>query len=323
MTAKYAHISCYKRSESLGGVAKFGMHLERAIPELVHFSWSDSPRYDDVRGVSEDWKKAQELNGYLLSEGLVGPETTAIVDGFWGMGLAGKVKRLVSVVHGTYFGHALATEINPVWDAESILALAQKQVEFWNQEGVETVAVGSQVAREFKMQVGRWPDMVIPHGVDTEVFKPDPGRVIPNRVIHVAGAGQTHKGADLIPLVQELLGDEIELVYLGVHTGEEADEAAAWQTAAVAFFPSRYEGNPYAWLEAMSCGVPIVAYMTGLGRDLPLYCGKIVDDYHPQAFARAIENVLAYREKYRGPRRWIEKNATRAQFEQKWREFLC
>lgn len=119
---------------------------------------------------------------------------------------------------------------------------------------------------------------VIHNGVDLQQFKPLPKRQShrPFRLLYV-GSWMARKGVDLLAPIMRELGAGFELRYTGgaapdrhksqmpanMHDigrlkGEEA-VARAMQDADALLFPSRSEGLPLSVLEAMSCGLPVIA----------------------------------------------------------------
>lgn len=122
------------------------------------------------------------------------------------------------------------------------------------------------------------PIEVIYNGIDTEVFRPgnrvrQPGE--PFRLLYV-GSWMARKGVDLLAPIMRELGKGFELQYTG---GVAADQdrpsmpentrdlgrlsghqvIAAMQNADAFLFPSRSEGLPLVAIEAMACGLPVIA----------------------------------------------------------------
>ncbi len=163
---------------------------------------------------------------------------------------------------------------------------------------------------------------VVPNGVDPQVFRPVPGaRKRPGRLITTASADVPLKG--LVPLLEAVARlrhqrPEVELVVVGktrkngeaaatmarlglnravrfVSGVEEAELVQLYAEAELAVVPSLYEGFSLPAVEAMACGVPVVATTAGalpevLGRDGE--AGFLVPPGDPEALATAIDRAL-------------------------------
>lgn len=140
------------------------------------------------------------------------------------------------------------------------------------------VAVSRFVADMARQTLCDVPMQVIYNGIDTEMFRPgnrvrQPGE--PFRLLYV-GSWMARKGVDLLAPIMRELGGEFELQYTG---GVAADQdrssmpanmldlgrlsghqvIAAMQNADAFLFPSRSEGLPLVAIEAMACGLPVIA----------------------------------------------------------------
>lgn len=177
------------------------------------------------------------------------------------------------------------------------------------------VAVSRFVAEIAKRTLVDVPMKVIYNGIDTDTFKPGcsqraPGE--PFRLLYV-GSWIRRKGVDLLAPIMRELGDRFELRYTGGSVaqhdkpemprnmtdigrlGGEDAVVAAMQDADALLFPSRSEGLPLVVVEALACGLPIIA---ARGSSLP----EVVDDGitgllcprdNVEAFAGAVQSMAS------------------------------
>lgn len=138
-------------------------------------------------------------------------------------------------------------------------------------------AVSHSTARAVKAVFGSTSMTVIYNGVDTTFFTPSE-RNQPNspfRLLYV-GNWMPHKGVDLFSPILARLGPDYELYYTadrrGRHTRyslppnahclgrlDAASLRRAYQQADALLFPSRSEGFALTVVEAMACGLPVIA----------------------------------------------------------------
>jgi len=148
-------------------------------------------------------------------------------------------------------------------------------------------AARDEIAREMRVPAGRVA--VVPNGVDAELFRPLPGRRrTPGLIVATASADVPLKGLDPLlrafailrsrrpaelvvvgrprpggptPRLLEQLGLNGSVRFVG---GVPDDELVAlYAGAEVAVVPSLYEGFSLPAVEAMACGVPLVATTAG------------------------------------------------------------
>lgn len=139
-------------------------------------------------------------------------------------------------------------------------------------------AVSRFVADMARQSLCNVPMQVIYNGIDTEIYRPDNRkrrRDGPFRLLYVGGWKRL-KGVDLLTPIMRELGRDFELHYTGGSTairyrqdmpanmrdlgrlsGHEV--VAAMQSADAFLFPSRSEGLPLVVIEAMACGLPVIA----------------------------------------------------------------
>ncbi|HKZ11187.1 MAG TPA: glycosyltransferase family 4 protein [Rhodanobacteraceae bacterium] len=143
----------------------------------------------------------------------------------------------------------------------------------------KSVAVSEFVAETARCALLDVPMQVIYNGVDSDKFRPgNRQRELgePFRLLFV-GSWKKLKGVDLLAPIMRELGDDFELRYTG---GPSADSdkvdlpanmrdigrlhgegfvISAMQNADALLFPSRSEGHPLVVIEAMACGLPVIA----------------------------------------------------------------
>jgi glycosyltransferase involved in cell wall biosynthesis len=139
-------------------------------------------------------------------------------------------------------------------------------------------AVSSYTANQVRAVFDRQVVTVIPNGIDTVVFQPGPDRPPhqPFRLLFI-GNWSRRKGTDLLAPIMRTLGSDFELWvtsglrdwrdktplppnirFLGRVPTTEA-LVRVYQDADALLFPSRLEGFGLAILEAMACGLPVLA----------------------------------------------------------------
>lgn len=159
---------------------------------------------------------------------------------------------------------------------------------------------------------------VIPYGVDSSKFKPDPHRChnpAKLRLLFVGRINQRKGIRDLVDAIQLVGSDRVELTICG-HVVDDlaifrpfADRIrilpsvsdkmliAAYQAADLFVFPSLAEGFGQVLLEALASGVPILSTKRTAAPDLiePGRQGFIVEPGRPEELADRIEWALASR----------------------------
>lgn len=318
MGANYVHVSLFKTMDAaglhLGGVEQFGMYLQRAVPEMKLFSWPDYPEFRE-NGHLQDYEKAEMLNTWLLKSGLVDENTVVVSDGYWANGLQGKVARLISVVHGSYWGRYMIHQVFK-WDEVIGMDHVNAQFDIWEDDRVEVVCVSQASARELGVY-GAGCDCeitVIEHGIDLGVFCPLHGA---SHGLWMHGATSGRKGYDVIVRLVAMGKHYIEP--MNEHSGVPENKVARLDEAMCLLAPTRHEGNSYLLLEALACGVPLITYHTGMAEEMDKRVGIVTDNLDPYNFARLMDE---FDPSLYDPRDWAEENASLERFIAPWRAYL-
>jgi glycosyltransferase involved in cell wall biosynthesis len=201
-----------------------------------------------------------------------------ISNGYLGAGYGARVPR-IHVYHGTFAGavRAVGATVSRRERVRNLVGYAG--AEALAARGTRAVVCVSRAAAEEARRFYRVRDAtVIANGIDTEVFAPIE-RARARGELDLAQAGRyalfvgrvnEGKGAGLLLAACERAG--FELLVAGGDAGAEAinlgilaprELAVAYNAADCVLFPSRYEACSYVVLEALACGVPLIATRVG------------------------------------------------------------
>lgn len=297
---KIAIISFTSRQEGcLNGVEKFNWHLQKAIGGTIHTATAN--------GVTHP----RALNSILIGNKSIDKDTICVVDGDWGLGIPNDIP-VISVVHGSWKEFCIRNGLdNP--------NVGKTQDEMWHRPNTKLIAVSESAAKYACLHHNVKIDRVILNAVNPLEYKPGE-RHQPPIVIHAAR--DFNKNGGRLANIADLVSAFCTLEYLDAKEGEEPEK---FSRGSVFLQCSNYEGNSYAALEAMSCGLPVVASRAGLFEDFVADgypCGISVPwNSSPAVYADAImevfEDIVAW-----DPRGWVMKNCPIEKFNAEWQEVI-
>lgn len=273
-----------------GGVEKFGYYLRQAIGcEIVTPEDNISPNAGD----------------------------TIIADGYYAGGWNTDKFNVISIVHGSWAEFAIRNNKKPDFVGE-----VSRQNAVWTNPKIKKVAVSQSAAKYLKIHHKVDADKIILNSVNTDLFKPverHMENVLPV-IIYVANC-YNKDGQGRLGNIAEILKHKFEFRYLNASIGEEQDKFAQGD---LFIQTSLYEGNSFAGIEAMSCGLPVIASQAGLFEDTefdPIVGATVAWNASPEEFATAIEHVWWNHSLYK-PRDWVLANADFEIFKKQWQDFI-
>jgi len=308
---RIAHIALAKRSEGHpGGVPLFGHYLARCLG-AQEFSWQDAPPHVQA-GTGGQENAAMRLGNFLSGTGVLDGYDAIVVDGFWGRGIPLSARRpMFSVAHNTWrsIGRALSSP--------GAMLLGETQAQEYTR--VPTVAVSDQTARDLRDLYGVTAAATIRNAVDLREFCPAAHPPNPEPLV-LYPSDHYPKGGDIVQALRRQMPD-VRFDLMGGGIGEEA---TALQRGDVFLSPSRTEGCSYARLQALACGLPVVASETGIFADGPapdgVRVGTTVGEIASlDAWESALRETIAERESLgRAARAWAETNASLEVWADQW-----
>lgn len=262
-----------------GGVPRWNRDIRAAFSdrEVIHYSWWSFVNETGVDHASmPEWERARILGLWLMSTGRVKRDDVILVDGFWGIGFAGTDLDVISVSHGNW-SHTTDDDVKNGVKPEFPMHHAV-QVEYRRKHlfsGKKIVAVSKFIAHQCKTQ---WSfDMdVINNGIDLTLFRPAVSKLPRKRPLVIHGTTTANKGMDHVEALRSLDADVWLLDEASQKLNLQKYDALA--QADVFVHPSAHEGNSYMLLEALACGIPIVAYDVGLLYELQDIQNKELND---------------------------------------------
>jgi glycosyltransferase involved in cell wall biosynthesis len=308
---RYAIITHVRREDGYaGGVPKWAHYLKRALEEagheVRHFTWADYPEAGQLAG-SPDTALGFALSAWVGRE--AHQYRWIVADGFWGAGLPDGAPAII-VAHGLWAGYEAAIGGVPSAHLAVQAAIYRR---------FPVVAVSQSAASDLQAYHQVRAAAVVPNGVDLDLFKPD-GHAR-GRLVRHACRGRA-KGGDVIDRIARALDGTARVEYLDAAIGCEPTRFAA---ADACLHPSRYEGDSYACLEALACGVPLVYSFVGrwLGDPEDPRVGRGLAVGAPTAaWVEALEAVLGDPDAPARARQYAQERADYREFARRWLKVL-
>jgi len=201
-------------------------------------------------------------------------------------------------------------EAFPRWTRTAVPRLAPRVL----RAARRILAISEFTKRELVEVLGVPPEKVaaVPLAVESELFHPD-GPAAAGEYVLAVGTLEPRKNLARLAEATRRLGVELRVVgaagWGGVQAGGEgvrwlgrvSDEELArqYRGAAVAAYPSLYEGFGFPILEAMACGAPVVTSRGGSTEEVAGAAAVLVDPLDPAAIAAGIEEARSRREELR------------------------
>jgi glycosyltransferase involved in cell wall biosynthesis len=305
-----------------GGVPRWNRDFIRFFPDARHYSFYDYPWHLGTDKLNE-WEKARLLNYWLLQTGRIKSDDIVIVDGFWGLGLE-HLQNVVSVAHGIW-SHLTFEESAAGRRPEFPLHHAA-QLDYrlkLVKRGGRIVSISKFLHDQMLSQFGL-QSTIINNGIDLDEFRVCDWheRVERDRLIIIHGVTNANKGFEHIDLLKKSIDADVWLLDEAAHQ-LEMDKYLALAQADIVVHPSAFEGFGYFPIEAMACGVPVVAYNVGVMADASSKNVGVVLDRRTRSPLKTVDGVLMAMDR-RGtytPRRFTEGYSVE-KFGGAWRDYL-
>ena len=276
-----------------GGVERFSSNLAAALVMegwLVDFACSGHR--------ASRWAARLGLGYAAMSRAaaraISGRADLIVTNGF--LGARAKRSRHIHVFHGTMVGHSWARR-DQVPLRETLRGLVGGgAAEARAGRGARVVAVSESARREVERFYRLRVDVVVPNGVDTDIFRPRPmdearatfGLPKHASIALFAGRLEPRKGSQFVARAAAAAG--YQLVVAGptapdhvTHLGSlhQAELALAYNAADVVILPTTYEACSYVVLETLASGTPLITTEVGWMRrfldDVPQYRELVIE----------------------------------------------
>jgi len=306
LRARTAGSSIEARHASLPPMGRAARLATRGVPLLAPLDLDGHPvRWQLVQALRTRHLLGQERGGWA-------PDVLHLNGHTLGLLSAGRMRRvptLLSVDCTIEDWHAMGIWRAPrPWSRTTLLpSLLLERRAF---TAAARVLAWTEWARQGVLRACPSAHVTINHpGLDLERFRPAPrrDRVRP-RLLFVGGRFREKGGEELIRVLGGLLGSEMDLDVVtpepvprvdGVRVHRHAPDSPAlvdlYQQADLFCLPTRGDAAPFAVLEAMACGTPVVAYDVGAIAEMlgQPPCGASVPKGEMSGFVTEIRALLA------------------------------
>lgn len=188
-----------------------------------------------------------------------------------------QIRRRYDVIHAHY-GFYCGLTARLQWRVPVVVTYRGSDV-MWSREQPISRFVARHINQsvvmtdEMKQQLGREDALIIPYGIDLELFKPVPQEEARKKlnlpldmplILFPYDPGRTLKRFDLVEQAAALLKAEFpDVQVLAIHNEPHENIAAYMNACDVMVLTSKREGAPVAIREAMACNLPIVSVDVG------------------------------------------------------------
>lgn len=255
-----------------GGTETFLLELSEKIGASVKFFTIENSAPRIIQKIPTLFHLREIIGGYFCSKKLEREQKNfdlIISNKLIGWEMNYKIPNM-TIAHGTYVGVSKIFKKNPI--AYFLLRYFNGYYEKKAYEKTDKAIAVSESVKEELNKILKIPNkkiIVINNGVNVRKFKPIK-KLKDKKKIKIAYIGRKSygKGGDIFLKIKKELADEKELDFIEFDKIKYPDMPKAYNNSDIIIFPSRYEGNSLALLEAASCGSAIISSNTGLCKSL-------------------------------------------------------
>ncbi len=275
-------------SGSFGGVARFDYELRKVFPEIKSI----------LRQPNIPW--------FTLNAN----ETIVITDHSFIKEIPTQFK-VIAVHHGMAAEHK---KRNVIWDGD---AYVQQQEGMGKRPNTWFVGISKFTERAAKEHHGVTDDTIILHGVETKADKP----VTKGR--SVVGDWRTEsKGSKII---NDIRSECLNFTFNNLKCGQH-NKQTGYQNHNIYMCISYHEGNAYAVMDAIACGLPVLSTEAGLfDGDYDPRIGEIIswkDRSNTKLIKEKLEKIYNNYDMY-DPIGWLQETIPFDKWKREWQEFVA